>query len=284
MGLEIVEIVSSGSGSANEDRAGAHGALAWVIDGATDVIPSPLAGDVSDAAWLAEEIDSALRRDAAGAIEPLSELPALLATELSQSFERAQRRVPAGRDEHPSASGIVVRLRGATLEYVSLGDCALLAEEASGLRLFGVEESGGGDQWVREMLTADRRANPGAAQKTLRDNLWPKLRATRAAMNTPGGYGVFSITAPPAHFIGSGTISLEPGASVLLASDGLIRLVDVFRHYNARDLFEAARSRGIASLVEELRGIEHGDSECISFPRAKISDDATGLLLRVAAR
>jgi hypothetical protein len=137
---------------------------------------------------------------------------------------------------------------------------------------------------VSEVIEADRRANPGALQKTLRENLWPKLRAARAAMNTPSGYGVFSITPPPAHFVRSGTIALEPGATVLLASDGLTRLVDVFRRYGARELFEAARLRGIASLVDELRHIESADSECISFPRAKISDDATGLLLRVARR
>ena len=167
---------------------------------------------------------------------------------------------------------------------MSLGDCALIAEDASGLRTLGVEEDTSGDRWVREVITADRRANPGSPQKQLRENLWPKLRAARAAMNTPGGYGVFSITPPPPHFVRSGAITLAPGASVLLASDGLTRLVDVFQRYDARKLFNTARAHGLASLVDELRQIETADSECISFPRAKISDDSTGMLLRVAQR
>ncbi len=75
MKLEIVDVVSSGAGPANEDRAGAHGALAWVIDGATDVIQSPLAGEISDAHWLAVEIERCLRLDAAGTIDALSNLP-----------------------------------------------------------------------------------------------------------------------------------------------------------------------------------------------------------------
>jgi hypothetical protein len=284
MKLEIIDAVSSSSGVANEDRAGAFGSLAWVIDGATDVIAPPLAGDISDAAWLAEEIERGLRLDAAGAVEPLADLPTYLADGLAQAFDRARRRAPAGREEHPSASGVVVRLKGAMLEYVSLGDCALIAEDGNGLRSLGVEEDGSGDRWVRDAIEADRRADPGAPQAKLRENLWPKLRAARAAMNTPGGYGVFSITPPPAHFVRSGGLALEPGATVLLASDGLTRLVDVFRRYGARELFDKVRTHGLASLVEELRQVEHADAACISFPRAKISDDATGLLLRVARR
>jgi hypothetical protein len=56
----------------------------------------------------------------------------------------------------------------------------------------------------------------------------------------------------------------------------------VFRRYDARGIFAAACARGLGALGEELRAAEHEDAECISFPRAKISDDATGLLLRVA--
>ncbi len=236
MTLEIIDMVSSGAGAVNEDRAGSHGALAWVIDGATDVIASPLAGEISDAHWLAVEIERGLRLDAAGAIETLAELPAHLAHGLAQSFARAQRRAPAGREEHPSASGVIVRLKGATLEYVSLGDCAIIAEDATGLLALGVENDTAGDPWVRSELETDRRANPDLTQEKLRENLWPKLRAARAAMNRPDGYGVFSITPPPAHFIRSGTIALEPGSTVLLASDGLTRLIDVFRAMTHKDL------------------------------------------------
>ncbi len=75
-------------------------------------------------------------------------------------------------------------------------------------------------------------------------------------MNTPGGYGVFSITPPPAHFVRSGALTLAPGATVLLASDGLTRLVDVFGRYDARKLFDRARSHGLATLIGELRQIE----------------------------
>jgi hypothetical protein len=50
MKLEILDIVSSGATAVNQDRAGAPGARAWVIDGATDVLEAPLISDTTDAA------------------------------------------------------------------------------------------------------------------------------------------------------------------------------------------------------------------------------------------
>ncbi|HWJ20418.1 MAG TPA: hypothetical protein VNR65_17005, partial [Geobacterales bacterium] len=56
-------------------------------------------------------------------------------------------------------------------------------------------------------------------------------------------YGVFSITPTPRYFVQAGQIA-TPAASVhaLLASDGLMRLVDVFGLYTADELFAAARN------------------------------------------
>lgn len=99
-------------------------------------------------------------------------------------------------------------------------------------------------------------------------------------MNMPEGYGVFSITPTPAHFIHAGTHALEPGAHVLLASDGLMRLVDVFQRYSAAELFDAITQRGVAELVAEVRAMEMEDADCIAFPRAKRHDDASGVLIR----
>ena len=58
-----------------------------------------------------------------------------------------------------------------------------------------------------------------------------------------------------------------------------MRLVDVFRLYTAPDLFAAARQDGITPLIRKLREIESDDIPGHRYKRAKISDDATGLLL-----
>ena len=73
---------------------------------------------------------------------------------------------------------------------------------------------------------------------------------------------------------------MAAGGHALLASDGLMRLVDVFHRYTEIDLLHAAVSSGLDPLIRELRAIETADAIARRYPRAKVSDDATGLLLR----
>lgn len=76
---------------------------------------------------------------------------------------------------------------------------------------------------------------------------------------------MFSITPKPRHFVQEGQIAMPPGGYALLVSDGLMRLVDVFRLYTAPELFAAARNDGLAPLIELLRDDVHGHR----YPRAK---------------
>jgi hypothetical protein len=71
----------------NEDRAGIAGALAWVIDGATDVVEAPLTTGPTDASWIAETLDSMLRGYASAPVPELSGLPAVLAERLDSEFQ-----------------------------------------------------------------------------------------------------------------------------------------------------------------------------------------------------
>ncbi len=283
MTLQVQDMVSSAAGLANEDRAGASGALAWVIDGATDVLTEKLTDAPSDSAWIAEFLDQDLRVAASSFDEPLTRLPARLAQNANAALKRIARRAPEHRFEHPSAAGIVVRSERNGLSYLSLGDCALIARSGGDVFRVGVDEHAAGDTWVRESLNALRAADPSIDQSAARASLWPKLRAARLCMNVEGGYGVFSITAPPDSLIISGHIPLDRDCEVLLASDGLMRLVEIFHNYTAETLLDAALKNGLAALIAELRQLETSDAQCIQFPRAKTSDDATGLLLRYVA-
>ncbi|MCC7252552.1 protein phosphatase 2C domain-containing protein [Hyphomicrobium sp.] len=284
MSFEIVDILSLASGNENEDRAGVAPPFAWVIDGATDVVPEPLTHAPSDAAWFAAAMNETLHEMATAPPQSLVDVPRLVAERLAPRFTAETRRVAAGPEEHPSAAAIIVRATGRSeIEYVSLGDCTLLIEHGDGFTQIGVDEETAGDRWVAEALTG--RETDGEPQQAplTRADLWPRLRAQRARMNAPSGYGIFSITPPPGAMIRHGTLPVSPGARILLASDGLLRLVDVFRQYDTSRLFAAAWSGGLAPLFSELRALEADDAECTRFPRAKTSDDTTAVLLRVTA-
>lgn len=265
---------------ANEDAAGAAGVLAWVIDGATDVVDRPLTGAATDARWAAETLDGILRDIAGAPPDDLVRLPAVMSERLEGEFDRVATRRPAGRHEHPSASVLVVRASGAGLEWVAVGDCTLLVETGMGVLRLGTEDKDAGDPWIASALTAFRASRGAATAAEGRAHVWPRITAARAAMNRPDGYGVLSITRTPDRFVKAGSVATGAAASALLASDGLMRIVDVFHRYTAAGLLAETGRRGVARLIAEVRAAECADRDCVRYPRAKVHDDATGVLIR----
>ena len=67
----------------------------------------------------------------------------------------------------------------------------------------------------------------------------------------------------------------------MTATDGFFALVSDYDAYTTETLMQAAASKGLSALGEELRAIEMGDPEGRRFARFKRHDDATALLLRV---
>lgn len=285
--MRVLQASSAAAGATNEDCAGAHGGLAWVIDGATDVIDAPLTAAPSDAAWFARFLDAELMLVARGdaGTSPggsLDRLPDVLAERAAQAFAAAAQRSPKDRSEHPSASGLIVRASGHSLEYLSIGDCTLIAESTGGIVTVGMEPEEAGDKWLARAIAAFHEREAAATAEAARAHVWPRVRAVRSFMNLEDGYGVFSITPTPRRFVRSGSIELRAGGRALLASDGLMRLIDIFHRMDAQQLLAAAAKRGFPDLIAELRALEHEDATCRRFPRAKVSDDATGVLIEMA--
>jgi hypothetical protein len=282
--VRILDLATLAAGVINEDRAGAAGNLAWVIDGATDVIDVPLTSYPTDASWIAEEIDRQLRSLALAPGADLAQLPAALAERIEGAFSRVAKRQPLDRQEHPSAAGLIIRVEDGRLDYVAVSDCSLILSTANGVRRIGVEEGDAGDVWVANAVRRIQDKSSEARPAEVRAQLWPLLRKVRSAMNEIDGYGVFSLTPPPAHFVRYGSEDVDPGSKILLATDGLMRLVDVFRRYTVQTLYEAACQQGLSTLLMEVRALENADAECRLFPRAKCNDDATGLLVETTRR
>lgn len=283
MQLSIRDMISIPGGSTNEDRAGACEAWAWVIDGATDVIDAPLTASASDADWFAAAMNEEVERKARTCASlPLSELPNLCASKLAARFQIDAKRAPDGPDEQPSAAAMIVRYETSGLSYVTLGDCALVLETGDGLVHIGDDAEKAGDRWVADAIEEERKVPASGIAHSVREALWPRLRNARRAMNDPEGYGIFSITPTPQHFVRSGTIPVCAPAKGLICSDGLMRLVDVMHRYSIEELFEQAVSRGLNALVDELREIERSDPTCLVFPRAKQFDDTTAILFAIS--
>lgn len=284
MALKVLDQISVAGSGVNEDRIGAAGDLAWVIDGATDVLEAPLTRAATDAEWIAIELDAELHAHAASPGCGFAMLPDHLTTTIAESFAIAARRQPRARHEHPSAAAIIAKHSAGVLSYIAVGDCRMIAATEDGIARCGPSADMAGDRILEASIRAHIERRGGEPDPPQLDELMRgKLQNLRDHMNLESGYGVFSVTPVPEHFVRTGFLSLPPGARVLLASDGFMRLVDVFARYTDESLLAAANQHGLAALLAELRGLESADPQLKRHLRVKASDDASALLLETTA-
>jgi hypothetical protein len=282
--FSLRDSISLASGSHNEDRFGQHGAAVWVIDGATDLLERPLLPGPSDAAWIADALNLAFTRLATRPELTLAAILSAATTDVRDSFDKAASRPIAHRHEQPSAAGIFARISDGSLEALSLGDCTLLSLPADGtpLDLFRAAAKREADEEARAAarVLSDEGSNQQDAA-SIRAELMPLLRRGRDRLNTADGYGAFSIDLPPERFVREISRLVSVGDVFLLASDGFLRLVDVYGAYTLPAFGAAIRADGIASMTLKLRQIETEDADCRRFPRVKVMDDATALIVEV---
>ncbi len=294
MRLAVIDSLSMAGNTCNEDRLGIEGACAWIIDGATDVLELPLLPGPSDAAWFADALHGAIARHAARTHVPSSapDLDALLlavTADVAERFGMAAARPPSFRHEKPSAAGIVACFSEDRVHALSLGDCTLARFRSDGglddlFRAHGVRDA---DEDLRAAVASLQAADPEpvdppkATLKGIRAGLMPRLRAARDLMNTPEGYGVFSIDPPPAALRATADLPVSRGDRFLLATDGFMRLVDVYGAYGWDAFGPALEHKGLCRLAVELRDIETADAHGTRHPRAKSRDDATAMILEV---
>ena len=284
--LGLGDSVSIAASGYNDDRLGLHGAAAWVIDGSTDVLERRILPGPSDAAWFADALSLAFMRHVNEPAQTLETIVTAATAEVRVRFEAAALRAIVQPHERPSASGILMRITDGHLEALSVGDCTLLTlpQEGAPLDLFRLSGKREADDDVRAVAAQARGEWPTGGEKGpqgIRPGLMPMLRAKRDRMNRPEGYGAFSLEPPPMQHVSRVRRPVHDGDLLLLATDGFMRLVDVYRAYSLSALGEAIRTEGLARLAMALRKIELDDEDCRRFPRAKAMDDATAMIVQV---
>jgi|GEM_PF-422879 len=309
MSLDVVETLSlpGDPAKANEDAFFHGGGAAVVIDGATPLGDSLMPGP-SDAAWIAQFGGRRLMahlKDGDGARK------ALRATlgDTQKSFEALRRHEPEEMWQTPCASMMLVVAtsaapspprarsaqegevavagprtsegrRGSELELLWFGDCAALIKQGDApVTIIG--------ETFDKRAAEARRARALATEKNVspavglsRAEFIGSLRASRNRINS-GTDWLFSPDIKAASHVSRRVMKVQPGSEILLLTDGFLALASDYGAYSADSLMDAALSKGLTALGEELRAIEDGDSGGDTFPRFKKSDDATVLLLRL---
>lgn len=267
---------------ANEDAVGGSSSAAFVIDGATGLGGRSLLGPTSDAAWLAAFAKSHFEAQA-GPATPVADVVRALNDRVARMIAEAAGAEPVEAWALPTASFQLARMEGSDLAIYSLGDCRLFLLGADGTAFETSEEysKAEGESARRAVMQAGglRAWRSLAEEPTVRE----ALRRSRARHNQPGGrvWTLGSVPEAASHLAMQRLTPALP-ARGLLATDGFSALVDKYGRYDAAGLIKAASEQGLATLMAELRRIEREeDPDGQTYPRFKVSDDATALLFEI---
>ncbi len=280
--MKIYVAATDSRAAVNEDVVGHCGDAAWVIDGATGIGASLLEAP-SDASWLALSADTALRTLLADdPTMPTRELVREVIIQCRDALSAEAVRSPEGPHEHPSAAFTMLRRIGETIELVALADCEVIyRDEGGAARRFSStsfeEVEGRTLALTRDLLAIE----PDLTPAELVERLMPQLQANRRLMNQPGGYWVLGTEPAAADNLAVLTLPVVPGQRFALASDGFMRLTELFDLATPADLLAIDSDAAWQSWRDRLREIEQTPRSCHLYPRVKVHDDATLLTLEI---
>ncbi len=244
-----------------QDICGHLGNFAWVFDGAT-----MLRGGERAQTMTVDLVRSYHHSIRAAIEEGESSLRVIMHRAISEAYEKLCDELG---DDLPSAAGIICHLEGNQLHYLSFGDTTLIVIHENDLDV--VTDS---SYWSHETSNMKEAYALGVSHADI-------VHAHRAKMNTPDGYWIWSVAPIAVRHANSGSISVAPGDEILLASDGLMRLVDLFHIFTHKELVSFINEFGFADTLATLRAAEENDPLCINYPRMQPMDDATGLQLKI---
>jgi hypothetical protein len=173
----------------------------------------------------------------------------------------------------------ILRGRGAfELILYCLGDCKTLLLRADG----SVQDL---DPYVnpQEAVLADAiaaLAREGVGDpRARRERLLPMLRRRREEQNTAASPEALCV-APAGPFAARRhSVRAEAGATLLVMTDGFYRLVEPYGLYSDASLAQGCAHKGLAAMLDELRGHEHAAGSSTGM-MVKPADDASAVAWR----
>ncbi len=265
----------------NEDLIGTLGGLAWLLDGAS--VPAGMPRCCTrDAAWYVQQLGAALAYALCSTDE--RDLRAALAGAIETVATEHRRHCSvADRTAGPSATVLITLVRGATLDYLILGDSTLLLETDTGVAHHSDKRLGEVARPLRARLHDLLRAGCGYGAPEYQALHAELVANEQAARNTSGGYWIASDVPRAAYESLTGTCELGASAGAVrrfaLLSDGVERGVSVLGVYPswAKLLHSLVHDSPIA-CIQAVRDAEAADDQGRRFPRTSGSDDASVLL------
>lgn len=260
----------------NEDGFGYTDALAWVIDGASPLSTRRVAESAdTDAEWIAKVLDEALSGMHAADTPPVE----ALRTSIAAVEERSEEWTSVPEIPPSAALGVIRAVGPDAIEYAILADVTLAVKTADDIVVISDSRADDGNQEamarLAELLTEG--ADFHEAMREVRPLL---LKRRITGMNKPGGYWVAATDPSAADEALAGTITGVE--SIILASDGFARGVDLYGLWPSWQAILEDESESLLSRYYDLREFETTDPDCRQFPRWSREDDATAARFKIS--
>jgi hypothetical protein len=258
--------VSSDPGSEhpNEDHWAVGRDMVVVLDGATARTET---GCIHGIAWYVRHLADAII-DHPGL--PPADALALAIVQTANQHRTCDLEHPGT----PSAAVAIVQARQNVLRYFVLGDVTMIADTRHGLQV--VTDNRVSGTALAERATADALPN-GSLQKA--EALVRMKQAELAARNVPGGFWIATADPRVVKHALIGEFPLADVFRIVLLTDGAARAISPLNIYDWASLIALLTSTGPEELIRQVRAAESKDPDAIRWPRNKVHDDATAVIV-----
>lgn len=248
--MEVTYICQAASDQRpNDDFVLAAERFVIVLDGATE--PAGVdSGCVHDVPWLVAHLGTNLA--CVLAREPHSALPDVLRQGIAATMQDHAGQCDLQNPDSPSSTVAILRWAADTVDYLVLGDSAVVVEHTSAAGLTVAHD--------------DRTAHLGDYS----------LEGVRRLRNTYEGFWVASTRPEAADEAIVGNIPLTDVSRAALMTDGITRLVERYGR-SWLDLLERMEKQGPGRLVADVRAEELAAPDAY---RGKLHDDVTAVFCR----
>lgn len=201
--------------------------------------------------------------------------------------------------ENRSTCGIAaIKINDKNLEYVHAGDCMIFIKYQDGeIRSLTHEHLFKLDSVAIEMMHGkimDRykqgkipnENNEEDVKKFLneiRAEILPTLIENRKKLNTKNGYSIIDGSLEAMDYVEFGKVPLLNITEILLLTDGM-QLPSQNPTVGYSIWTESAKyafNHGVETLKKHIIQLEQSDKICIKYPRLKLADDKTGILIKL---
>jgi hypothetical protein len=253
----------------NEDLAAVSGSTVVVLDGLTSRIES---GCRHGTAWFVRQLMAGILGNL-----PVGAPDALRAA-LLRTADLHRVECDLTNPATPASAVAIVEFGPDAISYLLLSDVSVVLDGPRGPEVVV-------DQRIERSAVEERRRadsfRAGTPEKAAA--LIAMKKAEVAERNSAGGHWVASVDPAAVDHALTGTRPARAVDRAAVLTDGAARLVNPFAARDWRSALDLLESDGPGRLVQEVRSLERADPDGARWPRNKISDDATAVLVTRSA-